>query len=178
MRIAVLTASKPSRELLRSECVTSVKMQGLSAAEHVVMIDHHGEGPEVLHNRAVRELDSSIDWLAFLDDDDLMLPYHLEKLSAAATDADVVYSRCQLDLSCREFSAEGLRRKNYISMTSLVRRAMFERVEGFDEQHRGIGYDWRLWLRILDAGGRFKFVPDVTWIYRIQSDSMNWSACA
>jgi len=174
MKIAVLTPSKESRDVLREECRQSVRMQKLPPGIHLLEIDNRGLGPEEICNRMVAGLDRGYDWLAFLDDDDIFLPWHLERLAAASEGMDVVYSKSQLDLGYRDFDAAELRKRNYISVTSLVRRSIFEAVGGFEKFTPTVSYDWSLWLKILDKGGKFRFVPEVTWIYRIQNDSMIW----
>ena len=165
MKIAVITPSKPDRAGMLEECRASVLSQTRSAELHVVEVDINKVGPSKLRNKMVKALPNAIYWLAFLDDDDLFLPKHLEKLSAVAENADVVYSPSQhTGLNCRAYNYVELKRANYISVTCLVRRSMFELVGGFDDKFLE---DWELWKKIAGAVGRFEFVPEQTWIYRI-----------
>ena len=174
--IAVITPHKPGqvRDALLSECIASVKAQTIDC-DHIIYTDTHKLGPSILRNEMVKTLPAEYDWLAFLDDDDLFLPNHLAALSAVSENADVVYSSCQPGIATviLPFDREALRRGNYIAVTSLVRRSMFEKVGGFPDLKKY--EDWRLWNNIADAGGRFVFVPEVTWTYRIQRDSRNFS---
>ena len=171
--IAVITPSIPSRFSLLRECIESVKAQTRPADLHIVEVDADKVGPCKLRNKMVSELPSEIDWVAFLDDDDLFLPQHLEKLSAVSKSADVVYSSCQPGIATviLPFDREALRHGNYIAVTSLVRRSMFEQVGGFPNLPRY--EDWKLWQSIDAAGGRFVFVPEQTWTYRIQQNGRN-----
>ncbi len=173
MNIAVITPSKPNRAHLLVECIASVQAQVKPAGTHRVEVDHFNDGPALVRNRLIRSLPREYDWLAFLDDDDIMLPIHLERLSAVAENADVVYSLCNLNCLTRDFDPVALRVKNYIPVTALVRRSIFEKVGGFDDMTME---DWNLWLKISNAGGRFVFVPEMTWIYRVQSDSRDMKA--
>jgi cellulose synthase/poly-beta-1,6-N-acetylglucosamine synthase-like glycosyltransferase len=167
MKIAVITPSKPNRGLLLEECRASVREQTRPAELHAIEVDHKGAGPAQIRNKLVRELPMEYDWVAFVDDDDLLLPTHLEKLSAVSDSADVVYSPCQHNYT-HAFNLESLKIQNYISVTCLVRREVFEKVGGFDNVAME---DWELWKKIANADGRFVFVPETTWTYRLQSDS-------
>ena|ERR1039458_5832732 len=172
--IAVITPHKPGRGSLLQECINSVHAQKVPHL-HFIETDSLRVGPSVLRNKMVKALPAEYDWIAFLDDDDLFLPNHLAALSAVSENADVVYSSCQPGIATviLPFDREALRRGNYIAVTSLVRRSMFEKVGGFPDLKKY--EDWRLWNNIADAGGRFVFVQEVTWLYRIQRDSRNFS---
>jgi len=175
VKIAVITPSKPNRTALLEECKASVTAQTRAADIHVVKVDYEGIGPAVLRNQMVMDLSPEYNWLAFLDDDDVFLPRHLELLSIVSGDADVVYSPSQLDLGYQPFDREVLKERNFVSVTSLVRRSIFAAVGGFRDL---VKYeDWHLWEDISDAGGRFIFIPEVTWLYRIRpEDTRNWGA--
>ena len=166
--VSVITPTVPGREELLLEAQTSVKAQTFAAWEHLVEVDAVKLGPAKVRNRLA--LKSEAKFLAFLDDDDLLDPQHLEVLlSYAMFGVDVVYSDCRLDPPGRwpfnlPFDADRLKKGNYIPVTALVRRSTFEEVGGFPLD---IDFeDWGLWLRILAAGGVFKHVPKVTWTYR------------
>ncbi len=164
MKIAVVTPSLPERASMLAQCVASVKSQTRSADMHVIKLDTDRSGPAAIRNRIVQQLPDEIDWLAFLDDDDQFLPQHLEKLSAVAESADVVFSPSNLS-NPAQYPTHDYRRivnGNYISITCLVRRSMFEFVGGFDS---GLYEDWGLWKKITSVVGRFVFVPEVTWVY-------------
>jgi len=172
MKIAVVTPSKPNRAQLLEECKASVQAQTKIVHIHSIKIDSDCKGPSTIRNEIVRELPLDIDWLAFLDDDDVMLPDHLRILSEASEQADVVYSLCQIECNTRPFDPQALKEANYIPVTALVRRSIFEQVGGFSDVPLE---DWVLWKKILDAGGRFVYVPRVTWTYRVQGDSRNFT---
>lgn len=171
MKIAVITPSKPNRTHLLEECKASVEAQTLKAWTHAIEVDVNCEGPAVVRNRIVASLSHDIDWIAFLDDDDVFLPNHLEVLAQEAHHGDVIYSLCDQSLSTGGFSYEALRGCNYIPITTLVRRSVFESLGGFDNKPYE---DWELWKKIANHGaGRFIFIPEKTWLYRIQGDSRN-----
>jgi len=135
------------------------------------------EGPAIIRNRIVESLPAEIDWLAFLDDDDIIFPNHLQLLAAQANKAEVIYSPPigYGSGSIHAFNAKELPGRNHIGMTSLVRRSTFVAVGGFDLKAKF--EDWNLWLRILKTGGRCVYIPTATWEYRQQADSRNHDFC-
>lgn len=182
--VSVLTPALPSRERLLAECVASVARQEVPPVEHLVAYDHARAGPSALRNRLA--LAAASDWLAFLDDDDLLLPNHLRVLlEGAGTGADVVYSYCAVEGRVESpswspntpFDADALRKNNFIPVTCLVRRARFLAVDGFRAVEHGME-DWDLWLRLLDAGARFACVPEVTWVYRFHGGNRTYQEVA
>lgn len=164
MSIAVITAAVPERIDLLGEALESVRTQTLQPAEHVIVVDYDKRDTADALNRALEAVTS--EWVAVLDDDDVLYPHHLETLAGAARFADVVYSNfdCDWGLSCfRAFDPKALREENFIPTTALIRTSKLRDVGGWPAQRL---QDWGLWLRILDAQGRFVAVPRVTWRYR------------
>jgi len=128
--------------------------------------------------------------IAFLDDDDELLPGHLSTLVAAlaATGADVVYSDCEIvdrELDAdgrivrdesqgrfsmsREFSAAELCFENFIPLLCvLARRDAITSAGGFDEAFE-LFEDWELFLRMAPQVA-FSHVAEVTARY------VQWSA--
>jgi GT2 family glycosyltransferase len=81
-----------------------------------------------------------------------------------------VYSNCQEEgftktWNTREFNYDAVKEANYIPVTVLMRRSMFEKVGGFQSEPYP-GEDQHLWLRAALAGARFAYVPQATWTYR------------
>lgn len=89
--IGVAIPSIPPRENYLLRALRSVDAQTLRPDQVEVVVDRNGDGAAGTRNRAWQAL--TTDWVAFLDDDDELLPHHLEHLLAVAidTDADVVY---------------------------------------------------------------------------------------
>ena len=140
-------------------------------ATHLIAVDHTRVGSSAMRNllfRAVRT-----EWTAVLDDDDTFLPQHLDWLLAASHDADIVYSLPLVEgrsgwQPVGPFDAIRLRRESYIPATALIRTRLLDSIGGWRDSSQCLhGWeDWDLWLRALDAGARFTFVPEVTWRYR------------
>jgi glycosyltransferase involved in cell wall biosynthesis len=174
--ISVITAALPSRLDRLCEACASVRAQTHPAAEHLVAIDYDRRGSAATRNALLRA--ATGEWVAVLDDDDLLMPRHLETLLAASQDADVVYSFCAVEgrpgwSPNRTFDAEALRQGNYIPVTALIRRSLLDELGGWkDSALCPYGFeDWQLWLDALTAGARFVCVPEVTWVYRLHEMS-------
>ncbi len=168
-KIAVITPTIPRRSSLLEECRESVREQNVGVPfEHFVGEDTHGAGCATFRNGIVWGLASDFDWLAFLDDDDTMLPDHLRLLFAASENADIVYSDCETvgwkkSWESSPFNSGKLFIRNFIPVTVLMRRSLFDSLGGFRSV---FAEDWDLWKRSWLADARFAFVPEVTWLYR------------
>lgn len=153
-----------------AECMASVAGQSLRPLEHIVAIDHARYGSAATRNAALGGVRS--EWTAVVDDDDLLWPDHLAKLSGLTEKADIVYSFCEVTgknwSPNADFDPERLRSSNYIPVTSLIRTKLLRKLKGWRDSADSPGglEDWGLWLRALDAGARFVCLPEVTWTYR------------
>jgi glycosyltransferase involved in cell wall biosynthesis len=169
MKIAVITPTIENRKDLLEECMVSVQNQTINShVNQFVKTDYYGRGCGTIRNELVNYIEPNFDWLAFLDDDDVMLPNHLELLANEADSADVIYSDVetvgwQKSWISRPFNLEEIKIRNYIPVTVLIRRSVFEQFGGFK---RVFAEDWDLWKRLGSAGIRFSYVPKVTWQYR------------
>jgi glycosyltransferase involved in cell wall biosynthesis len=168
--------STPTREAMLARAVNSIKRQTVQPREVFVMHDTEHEGASILRNRMLTEVQTK--WVAFLDDDDELLPSHLATLLnyARNDDYDVLYPGCRvydhrgLEIPRRmewgrflqPFDAELLRLTSYIPVTSLVRTELAQRSE-FKPPQNSIYDDWGFYLKLLDMGARFKHVPQITW---------------
>lgn len=174
MRIAVITPSLPTRGAMLAEAVESVRAQTLQPVAHLVGVDYERVGSAAMRNALVRATDA--EWIAPLDDDDVLYPRHLEDLAGAAENADIIYSYC--DVTGRPgwtpnspFDEDRLRRENYIPVTTLIRRSLLVRLGGWRNSADCVNgwEDADLWRRSLDMGARFVCVPEVTWCYRFSA---------
>lgn len=179
--VSIVTATIPPRFALLDEARESVDAQTLRPTTHLISVDYKGQGSAVTRNQALKGAET--EWVAFLDDDDLLKPQHLERLLAAAAEkgADLVYPwfTCdgteQLFAEGKPFDPEDIRRRNYIPVTVLVRTSLVQKVGGFPtpEDKDWIGNpvsacdEHGLWLRLLNAGAYFYHLPERTWHYRI-----------
>jgi glycosyltransferase involved in cell wall biosynthesis len=164
--VTVLTRSIPERTHLLAECIASVLAQTRKPAEHLIELDANHTGAVATLNRALRRVRTR--WVAFLDDDDLFYPHHLQTLLSVAEGAELVYSWCDVEgrdgwNPNRHFDPTVLRAHNYIPITVLADTATLLELGGFPDVHQE---DYAMWLRLLDAGKTIRCIPEVTWRYR------------
>lgn len=171
MTVSVITPSLPSRTPLLAEAIQSVAHQSSLPVEHLVGIDHQRAGPAIVRNRLADAAQG--EWLAFLDDDDLLHPHHLDTLLAHADEsATVIYSRPDGYDPSGPFDPDALQAgHNMIPVTTLVRRSRFLEAGGFNPDAAHGWEDHGLWLGLLDHGARFRFVDEITWTYRLHEGS-------
>jgi cellulose synthase/poly-beta-1,6-N-acetylglucosamine synthase-like glycosyltransferase len=160
--ITVVTPTVPGREDFLKECGKSVAALELN---HIVMLDVNREGPAALRNRMLEQVVT--EWTVFLDDDDLLFPNYVDAVRPHLADADVVYTAWQLsgavDPMPHPFDPDLLRQHNIIPVTACARTEALRAVGGFGEEKLE---DHGLWLRMLDAGYRFRYTPVIAWHYR------------
>jgi glycosyltransferase involved in cell wall biosynthesis len=161
-----------------AEACASVRAQTLQPDGHVIAVDYRREGIGATRNRAMRACPNA-EWFAFLDDDDILLPRHLEKLAAHREKADVIYPNCEVrgvkvPWTVGPFSWDRLRRGNYIPVTTLVRAALVRSLGGFHREDEPQA-DFGLWKRAHKVEADFHFVPEVTWIYRLRETGETFS---
>jgi glycosyltransferase involved in cell wall biosynthesis len=112
------------------------------------------------------------DWLGFLDADDLWLPRKLEKQLSLAISDDVAIIQTLMrgspddqippEVFPPEVTFSQLWETNLVGTSSvLIRRSVFERLGGFNEDEQLISSeDYHLWLRVAAAGGRILTYPE------------------
>jgi glycosyltransferase involved in cell wall biosynthesis len=169
----------------RDATLESVRAQTLRP-ELLVVLDDMGAGPWGTRNLGLQSVVTP--WTAFLDDDDWMLPHHLQTLMDASEDADLIYPRpWVLDATGpfgnawepwgtdQDFDPERLRHHNFIPITYLVRTEVAQAVGGFPPRSPGAPSDWQYLLKLLGAGCRFAHVPERTWVWRRhRSNAYSW----
>lgn len=160
----------------------TVATQTLRADDIIIAVDNDRQGSAITRNRALMKVETR--WVAFLDDDDLLMPHHLETLLTHANDtgADVVYPGCRVvnpelggEIPLREewgrfnqlFDPDLLRQKSYIPVTSLVRTSLARLAQFGPPTASDSHYDdWGFYVRLLDMyGAIFSHVPEITWVW-------------
>lgn len=174
--VSVVIPHIPVRKERLIRAVASVMIQTHQPDAVHVVVDNEHRGATDTRNRGLAAVDTT--WVAFVDDDDELLPEHLAKLLAHAneTGADLVYpwfiikgSTDPLGRFGVPFDADALRENNYIPVTVLVRTDLVKKVGGFVPLGGPAAWapceDWGCWLRLLDAGATFSHLPERTWIW-------------
>ncbi len=178
--ITAVVVSLPERLPLLCEALESVQAQTRAPDYTKVGIDPYRLGEVGNMNQLLEGVDT--DWLAFLHDDDLWHPNHLEVCERFFDSADVVVSR--FDLIGRPWSTiepwhndfEDLRFTNWIGSPSMVcaRRETFGRWCDPYGPFRWV--DWANYNRLLDDGCRFADTQTVTTSYRFLGGNGSWRA--
>lgn len=139
-----------------------------------VALDGDRQGPAATRQRALDAVRT--DWVAFLDDDDLLYPHHLETLYGLATSHDADYAYSWFDGN-NPFPMHRGRQMDpgdphHTTMTVLVRTELAKLV-GFanhpDANSDWTGEDWAFELGCLAAGAKFVGTGEVTWHYRVHA---------
>jgi glycosyltransferase involved in cell wall biosynthesis len=181
--VTVVVCTIPPRlNLTLPKALQSVCEQTVSPANINVITDFTGEGHGVMRNKALTQVHT--EWTAFLDDDDLLFPQHLEACIGAANSsgADLIYPWHEIhdrngnqvsDLlpgGLQPFNLEAFKKSNYIPITVLVRTQALLDVGGFPTPKKvGDGWfkceDYGGWNRLIEAGHTFYHHPERTWVW-------------
>ncbi|HYC92853.1 MAG TPA: PIG-L family deacetylase [Thermoanaerobaculia bacterium] len=169
---SVRAAGYPCELVVVNDGGARVELEGVTLVEHET-----SRGRAEAGNAGVRA--ASNGFIAFLDDDDLFYPEHLETLARAArsqhaawyTDAVSAFlrlgesgayeTRARLRVYAQDFDRDLLAVDNYIPLPALLlRRELFLDAGGFDASF-DLFEDWDLLLRLAKRGD-FLRVPRVT----------------
>lgn len=175
--VIVPTVGRTRRDML-ARALGSIGDQNLQPAATIVEEDTHHEGPAIVRNRAVERVET--EFIAFLDDDDFLLPNHLGALALGQQqmNADVVWPWFRVQGGTDPFPFFKGRQWNpedphQIPITTLIRTSAFRAVGGFrtvlegptDKFGNRAGEDFQLWLDLSAAGFKFYHVNEVTWVW-------------
>jgi len=169
--VRVITPSIPERAEMLAECCVSVNAQTVRF-EHLVMVDEEYRGCSVTVNKLAA--DARGRWLFRLDDDDLLRPDCLALHLAAVRGADVVYSPPVVE---GEPEAPFHGDPPGIPAVALIRRSLWVELGGYDESLIHCE-DFDFFSRALEAGARFRRIPEQTWTYRFHGRNKSRDALA
>lgn len=175
--ISVVIPTLPKRDDLLGAALKSVYDQLFPAREICIAVDSQREGAAKTRQRAL-EL-ATCEWVAFLDDDDEMLPMHLNSLVGCAekTGADYVFSWFMRAKGGDPLGHFGKvfnpAVPHHTTMTVMVRRELaleagFVNYPGADDRNWS-GEDWQFTLRCIELGAKIVHHPEETWIWRRHS---------
>ena len=180
--ITVVIPTIPARPACLVQAQFSAWQNTLRPDGFSVALDVAAEGAAPTRNRALMNVRASESpWVAFLDDDDEMMPEHLEKLArhAEETGADFVYSWFEMiggkdpfpeTHFTNEFDPEN---PIETTITTLVRTELAQEV-GFhrlEERQFNSGEDYNFVLGCVKAGANIKHLVDRTWYYNVHGDN-------
>jgi glycosyltransferase involved in cell wall biosynthesis len=173
--ITVVIPTIPPRAGLLQRALASVSDQLTLPDAVSIAIDTEHEGAWATRQRALEAVRT--EWVAFLDDDDEFMPFHLLdlKLHAQATNADYAFSWFVVASGQDPFPATHFsepwdnENPRQTTMTVLVKTELAQSV-GFQNVP---GEDWNFTLRCLAAGASISHLVKKTWIWH--HDSQNTS---
>ncbi len=171
---AAIAAIPPRADNLLQEAVRSVQAQTVQLHGGIsVALDANKEGAARTRQRALNAVET--EWVAFLDDDDLWYPHHIETLLKlqCETDADFLYSWFDGNNPFpmhrgRQFNKN---EPHHTTMNVMVRTLIAKQV-GFvlpdGPLHQDwMGEDWLFVLGCANAGAKFAGTAEITWHYRL-----------
>lgn len=172
MTVAVLLVSLPDRHGLLKEALDSVSAQTRQPDDILVGVDPYRLGEAENMNRLARATDC--DFYAFLHDDDLWEPNHLEELLAFTAEADVVVAsfdtpgRPANTIERHHCDYSDLLRTNWFPPSAVIVSAeAFWAVGGFRPTTPPSDWvDWSCWRRLHEHGARFACSHRLTMHYR------------
>jgi glycosyltransferase involved in cell wall biosynthesis len=156
-------------------------IENLDTKKYTV-ISQKNAGLAAARNRAIAEARGK--YILALDSDNRIKPeYITESISImeANPDIGVVYGNPIVfgDLSIRgkwrvyDYSKETLFCRNYIDACAVFRKALWEKVGGYDGTMPWLGHeDWHLWIKFSALNVTFHHINKDLYYYRIVKDSM------
>lgn len=180
--VGVAIPSIPPRTEYLKRALASVEAQTRKVDEIQVVVDTERKGAAVTRNAAMEAL--STEWVCFLDDDDEMLPHHVERLMACQqeTAADVVYPWfAGRPIGFDPFPMfEGKpwdnNDRHIFPIAVLMRRQLALDIGGFEAQFPEgpqLGEDWHFWNKVIDAGGKIVHLPERTWLWHCHGSNLS-----
>jgi hypothetical protein len=170
--ITVVIPHIPTRSHLLQRALESVWAQTLPADAVAIAIDYGHEGAGPTRTRALRQ--AQTEWVGFMDDDDMLLPHHLETLARHAQHqkADVVWPWFRVIGG--DDPIPGNRGRQWdpadphtFPMTTLVRTELAQQCYFPpplpDAGCSGEDFAW--WMQLSDLGAKFHHVDVETWLW-------------
>jgi glycosyltransferase involved in cell wall biosynthesis len=178
--VTVVIPSLGTRKEYLKEAIASVLGQSYPTSSLIVEIDNKREGAWVTRNRAMMK--AGTEWTAFLDDDDVFLPHHLEFLvnNAVTENLDLCWGWFEVmggtdpfpNHRGRQFSLDTphIFPIPVLVKTKFLHKAYYE-MGGFQkdklEQGSWQTQDLPIWRHIIGVqGAKHKAYDEITWQWR------------
>jgi glycosyltransferase involved in cell wall biosynthesis len=173
--VTLVIPTIPPRADLLCRAVRSATEQTRPFDCITIVCDTEGQGAPTTRTRGLQTV--TTEWTAFLDDDDELLPQHLERLLQTAEDtgADMVFPWFVVDGGTDPFPTHFGKQwdpaePRQTTITFLVRTELAKQVGGFVDPGEGTddlgnraGEDFRFVCRLSDAGAKIVHLPERTW---------------
>jgi hypothetical protein len=183
--VTVCTATIPTRVDLLERASKSVQNQTLKVKDHFIKLDLEKLGQPLILDQIIKEAKTK--YVAILDDDDELLPNHIELLykKIVETEADLVfphfkYSNLSDAGHLEKFKGLPWDNNNphQVPITWIAKRETILEVGGFsgdfdvlsyevDNQGNRIGNDFNLIKKLAQANKHITNISEITWIYHV-----------
>jgi glycosyltransferase involved in cell wall biosynthesis len=183
--VTVCTATIPTRVELLERAIRSVTNQTLKVQEHSIKLDLDKLGQPAVLDQIIQEAKTK--YVAILDDDDELLPNHIELLykKIIETDADLVFPQFRYSNLSDAGHLEMFRglpwdnnNPHQVPVTWIAKRQSILDVGGFsgdfdvlsyevDNQGNRIGNDFNLVKKLAKANKHITNISEITWIYHV-----------
>ena len=183
--VTVCTATIPTRVELLERAIRSVTNQTLKVQEHSIKLDLDKLGQPAVLDQIIQEAKTK--YVAILDDDDELLPNHIELLykKIIETDVDLVFPHFKYSNLSDAGHLEMFRglpwdnnNPHQVPVTWMAKREAILDVGGFsgdfdvlsyevDNQGNRIGPDFNLIKKLAKANKHITNIPEITWIYHV-----------
>jgi glycosyltransferase involved in cell wall biosynthesis len=183
--VTICTATIPTRTELLKRAISSVENQTLQPQKHLIKLDDKRDGHTAMLDAMIAE--ASTKYIAILDDDDELLPRHIEAIYGAIeeTGADLVYPWFKYSnlpdgghLEMFAYKPWSNSNVHQIPITWIAKREALLEVGGFskdfnpdsyevDNQGNRIGHDFVMIQKLVAADKKIVHHPELTWIYHV-----------
>jgi glycosyltransferase involved in cell wall biosynthesis len=169
--ISVVVPTVAPRAAMLRECLRSIADQTLAPDTIIVQKDVNREGAAVTRQKGTNRVDT--DTVAFLDDDDVLYPQHLERLHATMqeTGADIVYPWYDCPAGDPLASHEGVPFNSddprLFPVTFLGRSEAIRAAGGWRGMEGTVASqeDWALILNLVKIGAKIVHLPVRSWLW-------------
>lgn len=171
----VIIIDDGSTDPLTKDLLARLETQG-----YIVVSQKNG-GPAAARNTGIRIAKGK--YFIFLDSDNKLKPDFIEKTLELQQRANADIIHCQPDFfgdtteprfQTGYFDINKIVVQNYIDICCLIRREVFEKVGGFDEDRLMRGFeDWEFFLHAYSEGFTFQFVKEPVYDYRVLGSSLS-----
>jgi glycosyltransferase involved in cell wall biosynthesis len=183
--VTVCTATIPTRVELLERAIKSVTNQTLKVKEHSIKLDLDKLGQPAVLDQIIEK--ATTKYVAILDDDDELLPNHIELLykKIIETDADLVFPHFKYSNISDAGHLEKFRglpwdnnNPHQVPVTWIAKRQAILDVGGFsgdfdvlsyqvDNEGNRIGQDFNLIKKLAQANKHITNISEITWIYHV-----------
>lgn len=125
-----------------------------STGEYILIVDGDDKISETYIEKAVKIIDSNLDYKIVSCEVELFGYYH-GKMPLAKPEIEYLIAQ------------------NALIISSLFRKSDFDKTNGFNENMKEGLEDWDFWLSILEQGGKVHRIPETHFYYRISKKSRN-----